>query len=100
MANLRAGGEAAEQVLGKKRNQLVLRKASAGAKDELRKKKEEKRRVKQEAEKADEEEVEKISRAAGSKRRHTGSSKLEKSRKGAGAPRKPCGRSAPSGAPK
>ena len=100
VANLSAGEEAAEQVLGKKRNQIVLRKASAGAKDELRKKKEEKRRVKHEAEKADEEEVEKISRAAGSKRRHTGSSKLEKSRKGAGAPRKPCGRSAPPGAPK
>ena len=37
---------------------------------------------------------------AGGKRRHVGSAQLEKSRKGAGAPSLPCGRSAPSGAPK
>ena len=67
---------------------------------EGKRKQEEKRREKQEKQKAEEEEAAKISEAARSKRRHTGSSKLEKGRKGAGAPGKPCGRGAPHGANK
>ena len=113
VAKLSAGREASKQgqavapmetvgatSRGKQQHHLPLRKSSAEAKAELRRKQEEKRREKQEKQKAEEEEAAKISEAAGSKRRHTGSSKLEKGRKGAGAPGKPCGRGAPHGANK
>ena len=97
----KASGEAFQSWAAEKEKVMRGKKEKAKAdEDRKRRKEEEKRREKHEKQKAEEEEAAKISKAAGSKRRHTGSSKLVKSRKGAGAPGKPCGRRAPHGANK
>ena len=87
-------GEAEKTVTGKSTR------ASKEAQEDARKRREARRGANRAAQKVQEEEDARIGEAAGSKQRRTSSAKLEKSRKGAGAPRKPCGRSAPSGAPK
>ena len=87
-------GEAEKSVTG------TSTRASKEAREDERKKMEARRRANRAAQKAQEVEDARIGEAAGSKQRRTSSAKLEESRKGAGAPRKPCGRSAPSGAPK
>ncbi len=87
-------GEAEKTVTGKSTR------ASKEAQEDVRKKREARRRANRAAQKAQEVEDARIGEAAGSKQRRASSAKLERSRKGAGSPRKPCGRSAPSGAPK